>query len=112
MVKLVVGTQEVLARELLAQAAANHRRLLQREPEEQSIYWWALLRRQGRASLLQQSVLLTLEALQRFPGPETEDALRRGLTLLTRPVQRLEHDGQVYAAAWQPDGTYVATGEC
>jgi WD40 repeat protein len=108
-VKLVLGTQEGLARELVAQAVATRNQLLARERDEQSMYWWFLLGQKGRADLLQRSVLLAVEARRRFTGPETEDALQRGLVLLTRPMLRLEHDNRVAAVAFSPTGTYLAT---
>jgi WD40 repeat protein len=108
-VKLVLGTQESLARQLAAHAVAARNQVLAREPDEQTMYWWSLLARRGRTDVLQRSVLLAVEAQRRFTGPETEDALRRGLALLTSPAVRLEHANRVAAVAFSPTGAYLAT---
>jgi len=40
---------------------------------------------------------------------EANQALQPGLSLLPRPVARLDHDMMVNAVAFSPDGRYVAT---
>ncbi len=108
-VKLTLGTQEALARTLIAQAVATHNQIDVREPIEHATYWWSLLQNKGRADLLQRSVLLAAESLQRFPGTETENALRRGLSWLTRPLRTLEHPSGVTALVFSAASPYLAS---
>lgn len=54
-------------------------------------------------------MLLALESLHRFPNPETEQLLHRGLMHLPRPVARLPHESEVWAAVFSPDGRWLAT---
>jgi WD40 repeat protein len=63
-----------------------------------------------QADLLQQSVLLGLEAVRRFPSPETEQGLRERVALLPKPVMELRADGMVWAVAMSPDGKHLAAG--
>jgi roadblock/LC7 domain-containing protein len=107
-----VGGEErkiALALELSASSEATRMRVLERAEDEGRKYWWYLSTQKGRADLLQLSVLLAVESLRRSPSPEAEQALRRGLVLLTRPARRMEHAGDVAAVVFSPDGKYVAT---
>ena len=99
----------VLARELLAQVSATRRQVAAPASGEETASWSYLLAKKGRGELLQRSVLLAVEAMQRAPSPEAEHALRDGLTWLTRPVVFLRHTAYVNAMAVSPDGTLLAT---
>ncbi len=73
----------------------------------------AQLLRGQQGHLLQRSVLLAIEALQRLPSVEADQALRDGLSLLPRPNTRLAPRGDLAAIALSPDGRYlvIATRE-
>ena len=62
------------------------------------------------ASLIK-STLLAVESLRRHPTPNLEGdlSLRRGLELLRREMARLNHEGEVMAVAFSPDGEVLAT---
>jgi WD40 repeat protein len=68
----------------------------------------AELLRGQQGHLLQRSVLLAIEALQRSPSLEADQALRSGLSLLPRPITRLAPRGDLTALALSPDGRYLA----
>jgi WD40 repeat protein/energy-coupling factor transporter ATP-binding protein EcfA2 len=59
-------------------------------------------------SELPRSVLLAVEAIQRFPSLEAQQVLHQGLALLPRPVVRLKTEEVVQAIAFSPDGKYLA----
>jgi WD40 repeat protein len=61
-----------------------------------------------QAELLQQSVLLGLEAVRRLPSFETEQGLRERVALLPTPLIELRADGWVTAVATSSDGKYLA----
>jgi WD40 repeat protein len=67
----------------------------------------AELLRGQQGHLLQRSVLLAIEALQRSPSLEADQALRYGLSLLPRPITRLAPRGDLTALALSPDGRYL-----
>jgi WD40 repeat protein len=69
----------------------------------------AELARTERADAIERSVLLAVEAMRQSPVPEADQVLRRGITLLPRPVGRLEHDGRVTRVAFSNDTRYLAT---
>ncbi|HEX9921205.1 MAG TPA: TIR domain-containing protein [Anaerolineae bacterium] len=58
---------------------------------------------------LVRGLLLAVESLHRSPNPETEQLLHRGLMHLPRPVARLPHESEVWAAVFSPDGRWLAT---
>jgi WD40 repeat protein len=62
---------------------------------------------QGR--LIQQSVLLALESLHRFPSLEADQALRASLSLLPTSVVTLSHGAGVLGTALGSDGRSVIT---
>ena len=64
----------------------------------------AELLRGQQGHLLQRSVLLAIEALQRSPSLEADQALRYGLSLLPRPITRLAPRGDLTASALSSDG--------
>ncbi len=73
----------------------------------------AQLLRGQQSHLLQRSVLLAIEALQRLPSVEADQALRDGLSLLPRPINRLAPRGDLTAMALSSGGRYlvIATRE-
>lgn len=69
----------------------------------------AELTRNLGASFLERSVLLAVEAIQRFPSFETDQVLRRGLSLLPYPVMRLRCKDNAQGLAFSADGHYLAS---
>ncbi len=67
----------------------------------------AELLRGQQGHLLQRSVLLAIEALQRSPSLEADQALRYGLSLLPRPITRLAPRGDLTALALSSNGRYL-----
>jgi WD40 repeat protein len=67
----------------------------------------AELLRGQQGYLLQRSVLLAIEALQRSPSLEADQALRYGLSLLPRPITRLAPRGDLTVRALSSDGRYL-----
>jgi WD40 repeat protein len=67
----------------------------------------AELLRGQQGHLLQRSVLLAIEALQRSSSLEVDQALRYGLSLLPRPITRLAPRGDLTARALSPDGRFL-----
>jgi hypothetical protein len=61
--------------------------------------------RNQQDNLLPRSVLLALEAMQRFPSPVAEKVLRRSVALLARPVAKLGERSCPIASS--PDGKYL-----
>ena len=59
---------------------------------------------------LVRSVLIAAESLRRFHTLEGDQALRRGLSLLPRPVTRMAHKGGGEAMSFSPDGQWLASG--
>jgi WD40 repeat protein len=70
----------------------------------------AELARQESPRLLPRSMLLAIEAMSRWPSPQAHQALRRGLSLLPRPVNRLQHRSTVKRIAFSPKGQWLASG--
>jgi len=95
--------------ELLAHVVSLRNQVLERANDEMNHYWWYLLTLKEREKLLEQSVLLAVESMKRNPSPESKQAIQDGLALLTRPVQRMEHEGSVQDIAVSPNGKFVAT---
>jgi WD40 repeat protein len=58
---------------------------------------------------LERSVLLAVEAAQRFPSAGTTQALREGLQFLPRHEQQLVAGNVVWKIAYSPDGHYLAS---
>ena len=67
----------------------------------------AELLRGQQGHLLQRSVLLAIEALQRSSSLEADQALRSGLSLLPLPITRLAPRGDLTALALSSDGRYL-----
>ena len=65
--------------------------------------------RSGPPRLFMQSLLLAIEAHRRYPGRESDAALRASLALAPLPGPRLKHQGAVEAVAFSADGRYVFT---
>jgi hypothetical protein len=101
---VVARQQETLARTLVAESVALWRRAQKRGPEEFDYSWSRLMEQEERADFLQRSLLLAVESMRRVPSIDAENALRSGLTLLTRPIAELEGNG----TAFSPDGRYLS----
>jgi hypothetical protein len=69
----------------------------------------AELLRTQQAGMLQYSVLLAEESLNRSYSIEADQTLRRALALLPYPVAKVSHEFWVEEAAISPDGLYMAT---
>jgi WD40 repeat protein len=66
--------------------------------------------RNQQDKLLHRSVLLAMEAMQRFPSPVAEQVLRESVALLPRPIARLgAKDEDANIIALSPDGKYLVT---
>ena len=59
---------------------------------------------------LQIPIALAVEALKIAPVLEADIATRQAIRAAARQISCLDHDGIVYAVAFSPDGTRVATG--
>lgn len=59
--------------------------------------------------MIEQTVLLAVEAVRRDGGAAADKALRRALALMARPLHSLKHDGAVLTFAFSPDGRTLAT---
>lgn len=66
--------------------------------------------RTEQPELVECSVLLALESLQRFRTVEADQALRRGLDLLPRAIARVAHKDEVRCLAFSPNCRFLATG--
>jgi WD40 repeat protein len=62
-----------------------------------------------QADLISRSALLAVEAMRRFPSLEADQAVRGALSLLSRPLIRLDHEAAVTDAVLSPDGRLLAT---
>jgi WD40 repeat protein len=66
--------------------------------------------RTQQPELVECSVLLALESLQRFRTVEADQALRRGLDLLPRAIARVQHNDEVRCLSFSPNCKFLATG--
>jgi len=97
------------AAELVALSASLLKQVRQKE-DDSKLFWPYMLEEEGGRLLLEQSVLLALEAIRREPGhPEARTTLRKVLALLPRPLRAFAHDDQVEGVAISPDGKRLAT---
>ena len=55
-------------------------------------------------------IALAIEALKTAPVFEADTAIRHAIRTAAPQISRLDHDGPVWAVAFSPDGTRVATG--
>lgn len=62
-----------------------------------------------RKSQLSCGILLAVEAMQRFPSLETDQILRKGLSLLPRAAVCIENDIEIDHVIYSRDGKYLAT---
>jgi WD40 repeat protein len=69
----------------------------------------AELMRKQQADFLQVSVLLAVESLRRVSSLEADQTLRRGFSLLRRPIARWVHNGVKGSIGFSPDGRNLAT---
>lgn len=67
------------------------------------------LTREQQISNLQQSTLLAVEAMRRFPSLEADQALRSSLSLLPRPIVSIKHTDSVNQVVFSPNGKYLAS---
>jgi WD40 repeat protein len=98
-----------LAGEAVARLAQAQRQALLEKADASSLYWPFMLKDEGGALLLEQTVLLAVEAVRRGGGEAAESELRKALALMTRPLRRLAHGDAVTALAFAPDGQTIAT---
>jgi WD40 repeat protein len=61
--------------------------------------------------LLQRSVLLAVESVNRFPTPEAAELVYAGLSLLPKRIQMIRTPGRVLDIAYSPDGRFLAAGD-
>jgi hypothetical protein len=93
-------------------AAEQHRQEAERQQQialARSLAAQAELLRDRYPHLLERSVLLSIEAMRRFPCLEVDQALQYGLDLLPRRLASFAHQDGVHAVAFSPDGRLVAT---
>lgn len=112
LVVLLLGTGAIAGiawkQRLAAQSAGT------KAEQQQKIAFARQLAAQGalantqQADLLQQSVLLGLEAVSRFPSPETEQGLRERVALLPRLLFSFSGRGWITAIVISPDGKQIA----
>ncbi len=62
------------------------------------------------SNTVQQSAILAIEALRRYPSITANHVLRQALALLPRPMSHWVHPGGVLAIAFSPSGTLLASG--
>ena len=63
-----------------------------------------------RETSLQVPIALAVESLRLAPVLEADIAVRHAMRTAAQQISRLDHDGEVTAVAFSPDGTKVATG--
>ena len=107
--------------DLLALVRASQERQAQEKLRHQEAEWQhkvalarqlvtrAELLRDQHPAQLERSVLLAVEAIQRFPSVESDLALRQGLSLLRRPMNCLTHKDSVKTVVFSHNGHYIAT---
>ena len=93
----------------VAQLADLQRQAVIDKADKSSLFWTAMLEQEGGAALLEQAVLLAVEAVRRKGGVAADSALRRALVLMPRPLRSLAHDDAVLMLAFSPDGRMMAT---
>ena len=112
----VASTAEAKARQDAEIAATAEAKAHQETEEQRQIAVARQLAAQAQMVLyntgagLVRSTLLAVESLRHHPTLEGDQALRRGLGLLPRPVAQIEHESCVWAVAFSPDGQWVASG--
>jgi WD40 repeat protein len=93
----------------VARLADEQRQVLIDKASKSGEYWTGMLEKEGGALLLEQAVLLGVEAVRRGGADAADAALRRTLALMARPLRKLPHDGEVLRLAFSPDGRTMAT---
>lgn len=104
LVLLIVAVLMVLYRSQRNQARLQAQIALAHQLAAQS----ELIRAQG-ADLLPRSVLLAIESLKRYPSLEGDQALRHGLSLLSKQVSYKKLNGPLQSVLYSPDGKFLAT---
>ena len=92
--------------------AEQHRQEAQRQQQmalARGLAAQAELLRNQYPELVERSVLLAIESLQRFQTPEADWTLRQGGAQLRRRLATLAHNGYVRAVAFSRDGRLLAT---
>jgi WD40 repeat protein len=93
----------------VARMADEQRQVVIDKAKASAYFWTDMLDREGGALLLEQAVLLGVEAVRRGGGAAADSALRRTLALMARPLRKLPHDDAVLRSAFSPDGRTMAT---
>ena len=90
--------------------ARNRAEQAAREAEARRLAAAAELALTSRDISPQVPIALAIEALGMAPVLEADIATRHAIRTAARKISRLDHDGDVYAVAFSPDGSRVATG--
>jgi len=93
----------------IARIAEEQRRALLNKFDESTLYWPYMLKDEGGSAMLEQAVLLGVEAVRRGGGAAADTALRRSLALLPQPMRVLAHGDAVTSVAFSPDFRMMAT---
>ena len=93
----------------VARMADEQRQVVIDKANKSGDFWIGMLEKEGGALMLEQAVLLGVEAVRRAGGTPADSALRRTLALMARPLRKLPHDGEVLRFAFSPDGRTIAT---
>lgn len=89
--------------------ADEQRLALLDKADKSGLFWTEMLAQKGGAPMLEQALLLALEAVGRQGGAAADKALRQALALMARPLRSLAHDDAVSTVAFSPDGRQAAT---
>ncbi|MEN8177729.1 MAG: TIR domain-containing protein [Pseudomonadota bacterium] len=81
---------------------------LENRRQASHLYWGYFLNKEGGQSLLEQSILLALEAVRSDPTQQANEALQRGLVLLQRPLKDYKITRSANTATISSDGTRLA----
>lgn len=83
------------------------------EPDQETLAYQLALEAElilkEQPALLERSVLLAIEAVQRHPNAGAVEILKNGISLLPSHEKTLNHQDFGYNLAYSPDGQYVAS---
>jgi hypothetical protein len=102
-------TRPALTGAAVARMADEQRQLVIDKASKSQYFWIGMLEKENGALMLEQAVLLGVEAVRRAGGAAADSALRHTLALMARPLRKLQHDGEVKDFAFSPDGRTIAT---